>query len=152
MNVILLDEVDNLGEKGEMVSVKPGYGRNFLIPRGLARIATKGAVRASEEEYKQSERKRSAKKDQAVQMGRQLEAITVEVPMRIGEGGRIFGSVTTQMIEDLLREKGFEIERRRLEISEDIKTIGEYTGSAKLHADVTSEFKINVTPDIVPGA
>ncbi len=152
MNVILLDEVDNLGEKGELVSVKPGYGRNFLIPRGLAKIATKGTVRAAEEEYKQSERKRSAKKDQAVRMGRQLENITVEVPMRIGEGGRIFGSVTTQMVADKLTEQGFELERRRLTISEDIKTIGEYTGSVKLHPDVTSEFKINVTPDIVPGA
>jgi large subunit ribosomal protein L9 len=152
MNVILLEEVDNLGEKGEMVSVKPGYGRNYLIPRGLAKIATKGAVRASEEEYKQAARKRNARKDQAVQMGRQLETVTVEVPMRIGEGGRIFGSVTTQMVADLLEAQGFELDRRRISISEDIKTIGEYTGSVRVHPEVTAEFKINVTPDIVPGA
>jgi large subunit ribosomal protein L9 len=152
MNVILLEEVDNLGEKGDLVTVKPGYGRNYLIPRGFAKVATKGAVRASEEEYRQAARKRTARKDQAVTMGQQLESVTVEVPMRIGEGGRIFGSVTTQMVADLLAQKGFELDRRRLTIDEDIKTIGEYTGTARLHPEVTAEFKINVTPDVVPGA
>ena len=147
MNVILTKDVDNLGAEGEVVAVKDGYGRNFLIPRGMARMATAGAVRAREEELRQQSRKVSALADSARAVARELEGIELTVPVRAGEEGRIFGSVTAQQIADLLTKRGFAIDRRRIELDEDVRATGVYSATAKLHADVTARFKFEVGPE-----
>ena len=147
MNVILTKDVDNLGAEGEVVAVKDGYGRNFLIPRGMARMATAGAVRAREEELRQQSRKVSALADSARAVARELEGIELTVPVRAGEEGRIFGSVTAQQIADLLTKRGFAIDRRRIELDEDVRATGVYSATAKLHADVTARFKFEVVPE-----
>jgi len=147
MNVILLQDVDNLGSEGDVVVVKNGFARNFLIPRLLARQATPGVLRAVEEEKRQKSRKISLLADQARTVAQQLESITLTVPARAGEDGRLFGSITNTQVADLLSQKGFTIDRRRIVLDEDVRATGVYGGSVKLHPEVTGRFKFEVVPD-----
>ncbi len=147
MNVILLQDVENLGAQGEVVTVKNGFARNYLIPRTLARQATPGVLRAVEEEQRQQSRKRSALADQARAVATQLEAVTLRVPARSGEDGRLFGSITTTQLADLLNQQGFNVDRRRISLDEDVRATGVYGGSVKLHPEVTGRFKFEVVPD-----
>ena len=148
MNVILIKDVDNLGTEGDVVTVKNGYGRNYLIPRGLARMATPGVVRALEEEKRQQSRKISAQAEQARTVAAQLEGLDdLRVAVRTGEEGRLFGSVTTQQLADLLTARGFAVDRRRIEIDEDVRSTGAYSASAKLHPEVTARFKFEVVSE-----
>ncbi|NBC18566.1 MAG: 50S ribosomal protein L9 [Bacteroidetes bacterium] len=147
MQVILLRDIDNLGEEGDIVSVKDGYGRNYLIPQGMAQIATEGAIRQRREERKQQARKRAQMKDDAVEMKKQLEESEVLVLAKVGEENRIFGTVTSQQIAVKLAQQGFNIDRRDITIEEDIRVIGVYTAEVKLHSDVTAEIKVRVEPE-----
>ena len=148
MNVILTQDVDNLGSEGQIVPVKNGYARNFLIPRGMARQATPTAVKSYEEERRQQSRKIAAKADEARALGAQLSAVTLVVPARMNEDGRLFGTVTTTQLADLLAQQGFQIERRRIAIDEEVRTQGTYTATARLHSDVTATFSFEVVPDV----
>ncbi len=148
MNVILIQDVENLGNEGQIVPVKNGYARNYLIPRSLARQATPGAIKAYEEERRQQSRKIAAKADQARALGAQLEAITLTVPARANEDGRLFGTVTTTQLADLLAQQGFQIERRRITLDDDVRTIGTYKASVRLHPEVSAPFSFEVVPDV----
>lgn len=148
MNVILIKDVENLGTEGDVVTVKNGYGRNFLIPRGLARMATPGVVRALEEEKRQQSRKVAAQADQARGVAAQLEGLDdLRVAVRTGEEGRLFGTVTAAQLADLLNARGFAVDRRRIEMDEDVRSTGVYSASARLHPEVTARFKFEVVSE-----
>lgn len=147
MKVILLENIENLGEEGDIVDVKNGYGRNFLIPRGLAHIASDGAVRARHEEMRQQARKRAQQKGAAEEVKKQLENTEVLVLAKVGEENRIFGTVTPQQVALKLAGEGFQIDRRDIEINEEIRVIGVYSATVKLHKDVTAQVKVRVEPE-----
>ena len=144
MQVILLQDVDNLGTEGEVVGVKNGYGRNYLIPQGLARMATPGTIKAREEEVRQTARKTAQKKQDAERVARELEGTEVVVAVRTGEENRIFGTVTPQQLAVELASRGFEVDRRRIEFTEDIRVIGVYTAKVRVHPEVTANVKVRV--------
>lgn len=142
MNVILRQNVENLGEIGEIVAVKPGYARNYLIPNNMAYVATAGAIRSLETEKKQYEVKMAKARQQAEVVAAQLAELQITIPMQVGEEGRLFGSVTGQMIAAELELRGFHIDRRTIIIEEPIKTLGIFDVKAKLHAEITATLKV----------
>ena len=147
MKVILLQDVDNLGDEGDIVAVKNGYGRNYLIPQGLAQMATKSAVKARQEEARQQVRKRAQMRENAEAVRQQLEQTEVVVEAKVGEENRIFGTVTPQQVALKLAMQGFNFERRQVTLSEDIRVIGVYTAHIKLFTDVIADVKVRVVPE-----
>ena len=147
MDVILLDNVEHLGEKGEVHEVADGYGRNYLIPQGLARVATDGAVRQLQEEERQQARRQAARKDEAEKVKRELEDMQVVFSAKVGEENRIFGTVTTQQVAVELSNRGYDIDRRDIELDEDIRYVGAYTATIQVHDDVTASLDIQVIPE-----
>lgn len=147
MKVILLQDVENLGDEGDIVTVKAGYGRNYLIPQGWARIATDGAVRARREEMRQQVRKRAQQRDNAALLQKELETAEVVIEAKVGEENRIFGTVTPQQVALKLATQGFNIDRRHVRLNEDIRLIGVYTATVKLHAEVDAQVKVRVVPE-----
>ncbi len=141
MKVILRKNFSQLGKIGDVVDVKDGYARNFLIPRQIAYLATEGNIKALEEEKKVVAKKEAANLDNARNLAAELEKVSITIPVKVGEEEKIFGSVTTQMIADAIKEKGFEIDKRKIEISEPIKALGIYTVNVKLHSDVNASVK-----------
>lgn len=141
MKVILRKNFDQLGKVGDVVSVKDGYARNYLIPRGIAYQATAGNIRSLDEEKKQILKREAKELESAQTLAAELEKVSVTIPVKVGEEEKIFGSVTTQMIADALHEKGFELDKRKIEITEQIKALGIYTISVKLHPSVTAAVK-----------
>ncbi|MDA0682890.1 MAG: 50S ribosomal protein L9 [Bacteroidetes bacterium] len=147
MKVLLLEDVDNLGEAGSIVTVKDGYGRNFLIPRGFARIATSNVVKAWQEERRQSSRKIAKKKEDAEALAKEMASVEVLILAKVGEENRIFGSVTAAQVAEGLASHGIDVDRRKVELSEDIKHTGVFTASVKIHPEVVAEIKIRVEPE-----
>ncbi len=147
MKVILLQDVDNLGSEGEVVTVKDGFGRNYLIPKGWARMATKGAIKARQEEMRQQVRKRAQQREGADLLKRELEKVEVVVEARVGEENRIFGTVTPQQVSEKLVGHGFSIDRRHIRLNEDIRLIGVYTATVKVYAEVEAQVKVRVVPE-----
>jgi large subunit ribosomal protein L9 len=141
MKVILRKNFDQLGKVGDVVNVKDGYARNYLIPRQIAYQATAGNIRALEEEKKQIQKREAKELEEAQKLAAELEKVSVTIPVKVGEEDKIFGSVTSQMIVDALKEKGFEIDKRKVEITEQIKSLGIYTVAVKLHSNVTASVK-----------
>jgi large subunit ribosomal protein L9 len=142
MKVILRQNFDGLGQIGQVVDVKSGYARNYLIPRKLAYPALQGNIKALEEEKKNLEKKRVHELAAAETFATELEKISVTIPVQVGEEDKIFGSVTNQMIADALKEKGYEIDRRKIEIEEPIKSLGIYGIEIKLHPSVSAKIKV----------
>lgn len=147
MKVILLQHVDHLGDEGEIHEVADGYGRNYLIPQGKARMATEGAIRQVQEEDRQAARKRAQKKEDAEVVAQDLEDMQVVFTAKVGEEDRIFGTVTTQQIAVELANRGFDIDRRDIELSEEIRHIGTYTAMVQVHSDVTARLSVQVIPE-----
>ncbi|MCK5457498.1 MAG: 50S ribosomal protein L9 [Melioribacteraceae bacterium] len=141
MKVILRKNFNQLGQVGDLVDVKDGYALNFLVPRQIAYPATAGNLRALEEEKKQIAKKESKNLAVANEFSAELEKVSVTIPVTVGEDDKIFGSVTSKMIGDALQEKGFEIDHRKIEIEEPIKSLGIYSVKIKIHADVTATVK-----------
>ncbi len=147
MKIILLQDVENLGDEGDIVTVKAGYGRNYLIPKGWARIATDGAVRARREEMRQQVRKRAQQRDNADLLKQEIEKVEVVIEAKVGEENRIFGTVTPQQVALKLATQGFNIDRRHVRLNEDIRLIGVYSATIKLHAEVEAQLKVRVVPE-----
>lgn len=147
MKVILRQNIETLGNMGEVVTVKDGYARNYLLPRGMAYVATEGNMQVLEQERKRLQVKMNRELKGAESLAAELEkhenAITI--PMQVGEEDKLFGSVTKEMIAEKLAEKGFNIDRRKIEIDEPIKVLGIYTVKIKLHTDVMAKVKVWVT-------
>lgn len=147
MKVILKQDVETLGSTGDIVTVKNGYGRNYLIPRGLAVLATSSNVKVVEEIRRQTSHRLERLVNDAKELAKQLEKLDIVIPARVGEESRIFGSITTQQVADVLASKGLEIDRRKIELQEEIRALGVYPATIKLHGDVTAEVKIQVVPE-----
>ncbi len=142
MEVILRKDHDKLGTVGTKVVVKDGYARNYLIPRGLAYEATDGALRALDEEKKQAARRSTKELKSSEKLAQELDKVSITIPMKVGEDEKLFGSVTSQMIADALKEKGLEIDKRIIELEEPIKALGFYSVNVKLHQSVTGKVKV----------
>ncbi len=147
MQILLLQDVENLGEEGEIVSVKDGYGRNYLIPQKLALMATPGTVKARQEELRQASRKRAKLKESAEQQAAELAKTEVVITAKVGEENRIFGTVTPTQVADALQQQGYEVDRRQVEMDEDVRMLGVYTASVKLHKEVHAKVKVRVEPE-----
>ena len=145
MEVILREDVPQLGQRGDLVKVKPGYARNYLIPRKLAMPATAGARKQVADMKAANARKDAREKSGAESLAAQLGELTLTLTAKAGEQDQLFGSVTTMDIAAALEAKGFNIDRRTIELEEPIKTIGEYSVPVRLHHDVTAAVKVNVT-------
>jgi len=148
MKIILLKDVANLGEEGQVVAVKNGYGRNFLIPNKMARLATPNAIRAWEEERRQSSRKLAQKKGDAENLAKEIESLELVITAKVGEESRIFGSVTSQDIATALAGHGIEIDRKQIQLDEDIRTLGVYSATIKVHSEVSCQVKVRVDSEL----
>lgn len=142
MKVILRKNFDALGKIGDVVDVKEGYARNFLLPRGIAYTALDGNIKALEQEKVNEEKRNQQEISDAENKAAELEKVSVTIPVQVGEEDKIFGTVTNQMIADALKEKGFEIERRKVDIEEPIKSLGIYSINVKLHPTVNAKIKV----------
>jgi large subunit ribosomal protein L9 len=142
MKVILRQDFETLGKIGEVVDVKDGYARNFLFPRGLAYAALKGNIRALDDEKKAVEKRSLQELKAAESLAAELETVSVTIPVQVGEEDKIFGTVTTQMIADALKEKGHDIDKRKVEIEEPIKALGIYGVNLKIHQNVNAKIKV----------
>ena len=142
--ILLRDDVDTLGGRGEIVKVKAGYARNYLIPQGLATLATKGNVKQIEQERAALLKKAAVEKATAEAQKEQMGEISLAFERKAGEGGTLFGSVTSMDIAAALQEKGYEIDRRKITLKEPIKETGEYSVNVKLHRDVVLAVPITV--------
>ncbi|MBI5471110.1 MAG: 50S ribosomal protein L9 [Ignavibacteriae bacterium] len=142
MKVILRKEHEKLGAIGDVVEVKDGYARNYLFPRNVAYPATKGAVAALEEEKKQTLRRHAKELKGNEKLAAELEKVSITLQMKVGEDEKLFGSVTSQMIADSLKEQGFNIDKRIIDLEEPIKALGIYNVNIKLHQTVTGKVKV----------
>lgn len=144
MKIILTDEVRGLGHRGDQVEVKNGYARNFLLPQGLAFLATQANKRRLEEEKKSYDEKVLREKAVSEEVARKMEGMRLTLVKKAGEGNVLYGSVTTADIADALAEKGIQVDRRRVELEEPIKRLGEHQVHVKLHRDVSVPVIIDV--------
>lgn len=148
MEIILKEDVNKLGHKDDIVNVKDGYARNFLIPNGLAVIATTSARKMHEENKRQRAHKEEKIKNQALEVAKKLENKTLTIGAKTSSTGKIFGSVNTIQIAEKLQADGFEIDRKNITITEDqIKEVGKYKANIKLHKEVTVEIEIEVVSE-----
>ena len=144
MKVILREDVETLGAAGEVVNVKDGYARNFLVPRSLAYVATSGALRRIEQEMKIRAKKVEIEKSDLSVLAGKLSEVSVTIPMRVGEEERLYGSVTPMMIADSLANQGYAVDRRSISIEEPIRTLGSHDVSVKFKHGVSATVRVNV--------
>ncbi len=144
MKIILRADVENLGHLGDVVSVKPGYGRNYLLPQGLAMLATPSNIRVFEHERNKLQARMDALRSDANAIAEKLDGLVLTIPMRVGENDKLYGSVTAAMIGDLLAAQGIDIDRRRILIDNAIRTLGDHDVRARLHADIIPHFTVKV--------
>jgi len=142
MKVILRQDVDNLGVMGEVVNVKDGYGRNYLIPRELAYYATEAAIKRLEVEKKQFAKRLAEEKVHAEEMAIKVADIQISLAMKVGEEGKLYGSVNQLMISQELKLRGFDIDRKNIIIEDPIKSLGVFDIKVKLHPEVIAQLKV----------
>ncbi|MCQ2195345.1 MAG: 50S ribosomal protein L9 [Paludibacteraceae bacterium] len=146
MEIILLENVSNLGFKDDVVTVKDGYGRNFLIPQGKAKLATPAAKKELAENLKQRAHKLEKIKAEAVALAEKLNGVSLTIAAKAGSNGTIFGSVNNIQISDALKEKGFEVDRKLI-VVKDVKEIGSHKAIVKLHKEVSAEINFEVVAE-----
>ena len=147
MKVILLEDVDRLGKRGAILNVANGYGRNFLIPRKLAVPATEANMKFAEVQNKKVEVQEAKEEKSAAELKSELENVSITIPMKSGEGEVLFGSVTSANIADALEKQGYTIDKRRIELEEPIKRLGDYQVSVKLHRKIAADIKVSVVKE-----
>jgi large subunit ribosomal protein L9 len=147
MEVILREDVKSLGKAGDLVRVKPGYGRNYLLPSGLAYEATEGNKKRIAAETRARSTRAEAERTEAQAQAARLGAVELTLKGKAGEEGKLFGSVTASDIAEALAARGFEVDRRRIELDQPIKTLGRHTVGVRLHADVRAEIRVDVVPE-----
>ena len=147
MKIILREDVERLGERGEIITVKDGYARNYLIPQKLALLATSGNMKMFEEEKKQRDVRGNKTRRLADQLAKKLKSVSITAAVSVGEEDRVFGSVTAQTISNLLKDKGFDIDKKKILLEEPIKALGVYTVPLKLHQDVQGKVKVWVVKE-----
>ncbi len=144
MEIILKEDIKGLGYKYDLVSVKPGYGRNYLIPQGFAIIANESNKKMMQENLRQAAHKAEKLKADAQAKAEGIEGISLELKAKIGESGKIFGAVTTLQLSDALKEKGFDVDRKQISFPEKVKEAGEYVAEIDLHKEVKTSVKFAV--------
>ena len=147
MEIILKQDVTGLGYKNDTVKVKPGYGRNFLIPTGVAIIANESNKRVVAENIRQAAHKAAKLKQDAQALAAKIGEVTVEIGTKAGESGKIFGAVTAVQVSDFLKTKGFEVDRKKIHFKEQPKQIGTYTVTLDLHKEVKHTINVNVVAE-----
>lgn len=148
MEIILQQDVPNLGYKYDVVKVKPGYARNFLIPKGLAIEATESAKKMNTELVKQKQHKEEKIRKEAQENAAKLSTIVLKISTKVGENGKIFGSITTIQIAQALHEQGYSVDRKSITLAEEhIKTIGTYKAKVKLYKDITTDVTFEVVAE-----
>ena len=149
MEVILKEDVAKLGARGDVVKVAEGYGRNFLLPRRLAIEATAGNKKVIEQMRAAALRRSAKEKAQAEELSKQFDGVSVLFQRRAGEQDQLFGSVTSSDLAEALEKKGFNVDRRKIQLHEPLKTLGEFTIPVKLHKDVTAHLKVVIEKEAV---
>jgi len=146
MKIILTQDVKNLGHKDDIVSVKDGYGRNFLIPQGKAKLASEGALKMLAEDIRQREFKMDKLRKDAEALAAKLNGTTVQISAKAGNTGKIFGSVTALQVANALKDKGFDVDRRKI-VFDDIKTVGQFEANINLVKDINASITLDVVAD-----
>jgi large subunit ribosomal protein L9 len=147
MDVILREDIDKLGMRGELVKVAPGYARNFLLPNKMAVAATESNKKIVEQERQAYLRREAKVEGEAKDLGKMLGAVAITIRQKAGENDQLFGSVTSKDIAEALEAQGYTIERRKIALEEPIKTLGEFKVPVKLHREVTVEITVNVAKE-----
>jgi large subunit ribosomal protein L9 len=142
MEVVLKKDYEDLGKAMDVVHVKDGYARNFLIPNGIAVVATDGNRKSVADAKKFTEKREEKKKVESVKLARAIENVPCTIPVKVGEEERIFGSVTAQDISDFLKKEGFDVDKKSVELGEPIRQLGVYTITINLHKDVSAQLKV----------
>ena len=144
MEIILLKDVDKVGKEGAVVRVKPGFARNFLLPRGLALPATASNTKSVEERARQTQKKRDRARRQAETVKQTLESRSVTLTLAMGEGDKAFGSITVNDIVEALAKDGLTVEKRAVQLAEPIKTLGTFDVPVRVHPEVTATLKVSI--------
>jgi len=147
MKIILKQPIENLGDAGEIVDVKDGYARNYLLPRKAALRATPQNLNVYEQEKKRLATKQSKDKNEAQQLADKLQSVSLTATVAVGEEDKVFGSVTSQHVAELIKAKGFDIDRRKIQMEEPLKALGVYEIPIKLHSEVEAKVKVWVVKE-----
>ncbi len=144
VKVLLKSDVDNLGTGGEVVKVRAGFARNFLLPRGLALPATAGNLKNVEELKRQAAERAKVERDQAEELAKKVSGLTLKITRAVGDEGKMYGSVTSKDVADAVAQAGVTLDRKRIVLPEPLKQLGSFDGAVKLHHDVTTTIKVEV--------
>jgi large subunit ribosomal protein L9 len=147
MKVIFIKDMKGQGKKGEVKEVSEGYATNFLIPRGVARPATDGNMKTLEQQQASEDKRKAQEKEEAQALGKKLEEMTVVLKAKAGEGGRLFGAITSKQIAEALAGQKIKIDKRKIELSDPIRSLGVTQIPVKLHPDVKATLKVQVTEE-----
>jgi large subunit ribosomal protein L9 len=147
MKIILREDIDKLGRRGEVVKVAPGYGRNYLLPKGLAYLHTPGNAKRVDQERRFLNVKLAREKQEAEELSRRISQISTTIVRKVGENETLYGSVTNGDIAEAIEKEGFAIDKRKILLTDPIKTLGIYTVPVKLHPEVTAELKVWVVKE-----
>jgi large subunit ribosomal protein L9 len=147
VRVILLSDQRHLGRRGEVVDVKPGFGRNYLVPQGIALEATHANVKYFEQQRAKYDAAHAKERDAAAAIGSKLSGLRIEIPKRVGDTGTLYGSVTAGDVAEMLEKKGFTVDRRRIDLEGGIKSLGEHPVRVELHPEVIAEVTVAVVPE-----
>jgi large subunit ribosomal protein L9 len=147
MEIILKEDIKGLGYKNDVVNVKPGYGRNYLIPQGFGIIANESNKKVLAENLKQAAHKAEKIKTEALATAEKITGLTLEISAKIGESGKIFGSITPLQISDALKRKGIELDRKKISIDGEVKEAGDYTASVDIHKEVKTKVAFKVVAE-----
>lgn len=147
MKIILRQDFEQLGHAGDIVEVKDGYARNYLIPKQIAYPATKSYIKMMDEIGRQQQFKKNKEKKQAEEFAKKLESVSVTIPVAVGEGDKMYGSVTAQNIHEYLEKQGIQIDRKAIQLEEPIKALGVYSVPIKLHKEVSVDIKVWVVKE-----
>jgi large subunit ribosomal protein L9 len=144
MKVLLKQDVAKIGKKGQILDVKEGYARNFLIPGGLAVEASGGAMKQIEEEKRASDRHKAKEKEEAQDLAKKIEAVSILLKHKAGDEGRLFGSITSAEVAEALKQKNFNIDKKKIVLEEPIRLVGDYEVKIKLHPEVAAHLNVRV--------
>jgi large subunit ribosomal protein L9 len=147
VRVILLSDQRHLGKRGEVVDVKPGFGRNYLVPQGIALEASKANIKYFEQQRTKIDAEHAKERDAAAEIAARLTGLRLEVPKRVGETGTLYGSVTAGDVAELLEKKGFTVDRRRIDLEGGIKSLGDHPVRVELHPEVVAEVTVAVVAE-----
>ncbi len=147
MEIILKEDIKGLGYKNDIVKVRDGYGRNFLIPKKVAILATESNKKVVAENIKQAAHKAEKIKSEAADIAAKLENLVISISTKVGDSGKIFGAITSLQVSDALKAKGFTVDRKRISFKEDIKEVGAYKAHLDLHKEVKQTITVNVVAE-----